>query len=210
MTNEERGAYITLLCIQWGKGWVTQVDFERITFGMPPHSVGICQTKFHLDANGNLINIRLEHERSQQALHRQKQVNNVNKRWEQHENYAKPMPNLCQTDTNSMPNVYQTDTKPIPNVCSSSSSSSSINKRDAPKSHRVRFQKPTVEELTTEAIKIGLPLAEVDKFVNYYESNGWKIGRNQMESWSHAMRNWLARLAPVEIKSKELDWRDSL
>jgi len=64
----------------------------------------------------------------------------------------------------------------------------------APKSPRVRFQKPTVEELTAEAIKIGLPLPEVDKFLNYYESNGWKVGKNPMKSWPAAMKGWLARI----------------
>jgi len=69
-----------------------------------------------------------------------------------------------------------------------------IEKTLAPKSPRVRFQKPTVEELTAEAIKIGLPLPEVDKFLNYYESIGWKVGKNLMKSWPAAMKGWLARL----------------
>ena len=87
----------------------------------------------------------------------------------------------------------------------------------APKSPRVRFQKPTVEELTAEAIKIGLPLPEVDKFLNYYESNGWKVGKNPMKSWSAAMKGWLSRLGEASglvgckgAEKSEVDWRKSL
>jgi hypothetical protein len=90
-------------------------------------------------------------------------------------------------------------------------------KTQADKPPRVRFQKPTVEELTAEAIKIGLPLSEVDKFFNYYESNGWKVGKNSMKSWTATMKTWLSRIGeapgPVGCKgatSPEVDWRKSV
>jgi len=81
----------------------------------------------------------------------------------------------------------------------------------------VRFQKPTFEQLTAEAIKIGLPLPEVDKFLNYYESNGWKVGKNSMKSWPAAMKGWLSRLGEASglvgckgAEKSEVDWRKSL
>ena len=43
MNNEEKGAYITLLCLQWTKGSVTRHEFDRIAVGMPPHCQWICQ-----------------------------------------------------------------------------------------------------------------------------------------------------------------------
>ena len=56
-----------------------------------------------------------------------------------------------------------------------------------------RFAPPTREQLNLEAAKIGLPEIEVDKFVSYYGANGWKVGKNQMKSWSHALAGWAAR-----------------
>ena len=32
---------------------------------------------------------------------------------------------------------------------------------------------------------------EAHKFVNYYDSNGWRVGRNPMKSWKGAVANWL-------------------
>ncbi len=56
-----------------------------------------------------------------------------------------------------------------------------------------RFAPPTREELNLEAAKIGLPANEVDAFVGYYGANGWRVGRNPMKSWPHALAGWAAR-----------------
>lgn len=55
------------------------------------------------------------------------------------------------------------------------------------------FQKPTFEEAQTYAFKIGFPKEKIDEFMNHYESNGWKVGRNPMRSWHSAMANWKLR-----------------
>jgi hypothetical protein len=55
------------------------------------------------------------------------------------------------------------------------------------------FTPPTEMELDLFSVKIGLPKHEVDKFVNYYEANGWKVGKNKMRSWQHAMSGWKLR-----------------
>jgi len=93
MTNEERGAYIALLCVQWSKGYVSQTDFDRMTLAMPPHSQAICQEKFEKDAEGCMRNARLEKERQKQASYRKKQTENANLRWHGSANPdAKEMP----------------------------------------------------------------------------------------------------------------------
>ena len=58
-----------------------------------------------------------------------------------------------------------------------------------------RFQKPTIEQCLLAAEKIGLSDSECHKFFNFYESKGWKVGKNQMASWSHAMAGWKSRSA---------------
>lgn len=63
-------------------------------------------------------------------------------------------------------------------------------KESEAKATTTKFKKPTIAELELHAAKIGLPNEEVDKFLNYYESNGWRVGRNPMKSWEHALVNW--------------------
>lgn len=55
---------------------------------------------------------------------------------------------------------------------------------------RVLFAPPTLKELQFHAVKIGLPESEANRFFYYYASNGWKVGRNPMKSWPHALQNW--------------------
>ena len=50
--------------------------------------------------------------------------------------------------------------------------------------------KPTVEELKALFGEKGFP-AEAEKFFDYYEANGWRVGRNPMKNWRSAVANWL-------------------
>ena len=51
------------------------------------------------------------------------------------------------------------------------------------------FVKPTLEECTAYANEKGFNW-DVTRFYNYYESNGWRVGRNPMKNWKAAMSNW--------------------
>jgi hypothetical protein len=58
-----------------------------------------------------------------------------------------------------------------------------------------RFQKPTLSELIAEFnVRVTDPMSEANKFLNYYESNGWKVGKNKMVSWTHAVTGWITRM----------------
>lgn len=55
--------------------------------------------------------------------------------------------------------------------------------------------RPTLEELTEAFRKKGHPTPAViaETFLDHYESNGWKVGRNTMKSWPHAVGTWMKR-----------------
>lgn len=54
---------------------------------------------------------------------------------------------------------------------------------------RKRFVKPTVEEVKAYCEERGNSI-DAEKFVAYYESNGWKVGKNSMKDWKAAVRTW--------------------
>ena len=60
------------------------------------------------------------------------------------------------------------------------------------KPKRKNFVKPTVEEIEAFC-KEKKYNVNAQQFFNYYESNGWKIGRNAMKSWQAAVQNWNTR-----------------
>jgi hypothetical protein len=55
-----------------------------------------------------------------------------------------------------------------------------------------RFKKPSVEEIA-EYCKTKKYAIDARHFYNYYEANGWKVGRNAMKSWQATLANWAAR-----------------
>jgi hypothetical protein len=57
---------------------------------------------------------------------------------------------------------------------------------------RKSFKVPSREEVHLSCVKSGLPVAEEEKFWNHYMSNGWKVGKNRMQSLPHAVGNWAA------------------
>lgn len=61
------------------------------------------------------------------------------------------------------------------------------------KENKARFAPPTRDHVLLEAAKCGLPEVEVDKFLAYYGSNGWRVGKSPMRSWQHALSGWTAR-----------------
>ena len=55
-----------------------------------------------------------------------------------------------------------------------------------------KFKKPTVEEINDYQIEYkNKILIDADYFIDYYESNGWKIKNNPMKDWKATVRNWI-------------------
>ena len=62
-------------------------------------------------------------------------------------------------------------------------------KKEQAKPARKRFVKPSLEELKAYNEEKQLNV-DCDRFMDYYEANGWKAGKNPMKDWKAAMRNW--------------------
>ena len=58
------------------------------------------------------------------------------------------------------------------------------------KASRIKFSKPTYQELYDYSRSIGYQL-DCQRFLDHYESNGWMVGRTGMKDWKAAVRTWL-------------------
>lgn len=101
---------------------------------------------------------------------------------------TKPTPNQYQTVTKSSPNGYQVDTEPHPNV------NVNVNVNDI-KENTLKgvkencFIPPTPENVKEYCREKGYEV-DAERFVDFYESKGWMIGKNKMKDWKAAVRNW--------------------
>lgn len=64
--------------------------------------------------------------------------------------------------------------------------------------------KPTLEEvkLFCDERNNGV---DADKFFNYYESNGWKVGKNPMKDWKAAIRTWEKNTDTKQVSTVKLN-----
>ena len=63
------------------------------------------------------------------------------------------------------------------------------------KGKRNIFKAPTNEEVFQYMSERGYMLAhiECDKFVDFYESKGWVVGKTKMKDWRASVRQWISR-----------------
>ena len=64
----------------------------------------------------------------------------------------------------------------------------SINK-SAPKVAPLKFQKPTLQNVI-DYCQSRNNSVDANKFIDHYESVGWKVGRNPMKDWQASVRTW--------------------
>ena len=67
---------------------------------------------------------------------------------------------------------------------------------------RERFVKPTLDEVAAHVRAKGYTFDPLS-FWNYYESNGWKVGRNTMKSWTSACVTWQRKEGKAQTVAPE-------
>lgn len=65
---------------------------------------------------------------------------------------------------------------------------------DKPANPRTPMKRPTLEEVQACIAERGYNV-DAELFMNHYESNGWKVGKNPMKSWRAALVTWQKRNA---------------
>jgi hypothetical protein len=68
----------------------------------------------------------------------------------------------------------------------------SINTNTTYSNNKVRFKKPTVNEIAEYCIERKNNI-DAETFYDFYESKDWKIGRNKMKAWKACVRTWEKR-----------------
>ena len=71
--------------------------------------------------------------------------------------------------------------------------SEEINSDELPIIKTQRFIKPSNEEVFEFMVEKEFEFAKIEseKFINFFESKGWKVGKNPMKSWKSAVANWI-------------------
>jgi uncharacterized protein YdaU (DUF1376 family) len=167
MTFEEKGAYMDLLMLQFNRG--------HMNTHMIQHTVGHLwdqvKCKFIQDNEGLWYNVRLDVEKEKRKTFTESRRNNMKPK--DKPSYEPPYETHMQHHMDShMENENE-----------------NINKDINTNKSKCSFEQAF--EYMANKISLDLAKIEAEKFVNYYTSNGWKVGKNPMKSWTHAANTWL-------------------
>lgn len=177
MTPEQEGAYVRLLCYDWSSDGIPDDDatlsvLSRLGEGWFKGGSTVVKGCFipHPEKPGFLTNNRLKEERKKQKEWAKKSSDGGIKSAQSRRNKKLKGGSICLE-----PNLN----RPVePNANSSSSSSSS------------KFSRPSVGEVDSYGRTLKPPFTRAAAFVHFYDSNGWKVGKNSMKSWQAAVRTW--------------------
>ena len=167
MTFEEKGAYMDLLMLQFNRG--------HMTHHMIHHTVGHLweqvKCKFVQDDEGLWYNVRLDIEKEKRKTFTESRRNNIKSKTKSKEELSYEI-HMSKHMTPHMENENENINKDI-----------IINK------NKCKLE----DALEYFSIRIGVDQGkiEAEKFFNYYESNGWKVGKNSMKNWKAAANNWI-------------------
>lgn len=174
--DEQVGKYIRLLCLQHQKSNLPAKIFEKLSGGDP----FICEKFITEEIDGNLFyyneKMRTEAERRSAFCNsRRKNAsgdtndNHMDKHMLKHK--GKHTVKRMETET---------ETETITEVSN--------------KNKEKNFEKipPVYKWVITRAEEMKYPeiTDQVKRFYDYYESNGWKVGKNPMKNWAAALSNW--------------------
>ena len=62
-----------------------------------------------------------------------------------------------------------------------------------PENKTARFHPPDMAEVKAYFTEKGGTTEQAQRFLDFYESNGWKVGKNPMKSWKAAASCWISR-----------------
>ena len=103
---------------------------------------------------------------------------------------GRPTKKKPQENPKETPNKPQENPKRTPNV--NVNDNVNVNESIVGKPTRTQFVKPTIEMVERYVLDHGYQM-DAREFFDYYESNGWMVGKNKMRSWTAAVANWHRR-----------------
>lgn len=185
------GIYWCILEMLYAEGGFMPMECERIAFELQTD----CEIVKSVLEDFGLFIINDGMVSSESVLDRIKTMQNksqkasesASKRWLFKDKDANAMPTQCEGNANKVKKSKVKKSKIKINMGT-----------DVP---RTLFKPPEQKEVQDYITAQGWDV-DADRFVAFYESKGWMIGKNKMKNWKAAVKTWQYSNNP---KSKELD-----
>ena len=177
LSFEDKGKLIMLYCLQHQHGHLSKEQMESVCGNL---STSILKF-FKVDEEGKYFNEQIEQSMIERDNFIKRQKENGYKRW--------------QKDTTAHTTAFAV-AKPLEDEDEDEKEIEDETEKAKKEKKVVRekgkFQKPTKQEILDYAKEKKLKTDCIDDFMDYYESNGWRVGKAglPMKSWEASYRKW--------------------
>jgi len=191
MSMEQKGAFFTMLCIQHQNGFITQDQMKSICIAYGEHMQSICIAYGEVWMYEPLL--EMMHKQSEYSLNRKRNATSKKKTLvipdsnsiSSGEAYGEHMQSICENDALSTNNNIYIDN----NI----NTNNNINNIIKTKKNKKQGKPESVLQVIEYFSTIDGTDADANEFYDYYQSNGWKVGRTPMVDWLSSARNWMRR-----------------
>lgn len=184
MTFEQKGAYLELLLLQFNRGHMP-LPLVRQVAGV---LWDVVQCHFEADAEGRFYNVRLEEELLRRRAYTASRRSNLRGKQECASHMEAHM------DTHMEAHMETgTGTETEAESAEAGTGGRVAEKREAPRKRKAgaRFVPPSAEEVAAYCAERGHGV-DARRFVDFYASKGWMVGKSPMKDWRAAVRGWEA------------------
>ena len=98
-------------------------------------------------------------------------------------------PKKPQENPKKTPKKPQENPKETPNVNVNVNDNVNKKKDTSVSKEKVHFVPPTLENVKEYCQEKGYNI-DAQRFIDYYKSNGWMVGKNKMKDWKATVRRW--------------------
>lgn len=184
MNYEQKGKYITLLCIQHQHGIIDKNSFDLI--------VGndiMIKSKFLENTNGFYNQRMLEEANKRKSYCESRSLNKLGKKHNK---------KICESYDKHMENENEDVNRDV--IVDEVVNAKEVNTK------KCVFKKPNKTEIIDYINEKQLKV-DSETFFDHYESNGWKVGKVPMKDWKATLRNWDRKTKEVKkpFKNEFLD-----
>jgi uncharacterized protein YdaU (DUF1376 family) len=180
LTMEERGQYITLLCLQHQKGHLTDKIIRLTCHGNAAADV---LAKFKVDSDGLFFNSRLEIETEKRKVHSEKQSQRAKDGWDKRKSESRGNA------------VAYAVAMPLENENENEDVIDNGNEKNKGKPIK-RFIPPTIEQVKEYFTENGYTETAAIKAFDYYTAGNWKDKNGTL------VKNWKQKMIGVWFKDE--------
>lgn len=197
MSMEQKGAFFTMLCIQHQNGFITQEQMKSICTTYGEHMHSICIAYGEVYCYEPLL--KTMQKQSEYAMNRKRNATSKKKELvlpdsnpkSSDEAYAEHMVSICEIDALSINN--------------NNSINNNINNIIKTKKNKKQGKPESVLQVIEYFSTIDGTDADANEFYDYYQSNGWKVGRTAMVDWLSSARNWMRRKSNFKNQNQKVN-----